>query len=166
MFRMVLCGLFGRVPKCSEFVILIVLRCSDGNRLVCKAQIFSAAPGLVTRPALQACPILCRGVCVSNWHRYRRRPHFLTRQLVDPFGNLCCESVFVHPVHERCKVRRGALRKRLHCFKHNAEFFFVEFSIQVQTQQVIHKCDLWRHLKLLRQIICSREIVARYCVVQ
>ena len=143
-----------------------MLQSSRRDRLICQAQVFSVAPRAAADPALKARPVLYARICVGDGDGNRWRNEFFRWQLIAPFGHVGSESIFVHPVHKRGEVGRIAGSKWRHSFQQKPKFFFIEFSIEVQTEQVIDECDLRGHLKLLRIIVRRGEVVVRHGVIQ
>src|SRR5262249_40886705 len=129
-------------------------------------QVFGVAPISLNRPAFQARPILYSCISLGDCDRRRRRTESCCRQLVDPLYNVSSESVLIHPLDQRCKIRWITRRKRFHFLKQLPEFFLLELSIKIQAKQVIAECDLWRHLELLRKAICRGEVIVFHGIIK
>jgi len=87
------------------------------------------------------------------------------RQLFHPFQNFAGESVFIHPFHEQRQIGRITRSHRFYFLEESCEFLFIELSIEVQTEQIISKGNLWRHLEILGKCFRWAKIVAFDCVI-
>ena len=138
----------------------------DGNCMERETQVVSIAPVARPREAFQARPILHCCVRIRHGYRHRRRPQLRWRQLVDPLYTICCESVLIHPVDQRCDIGWIPRGKRFHSLEQLPEFFLIELPIKIQAEQVIAERNIGGHLELLRKAICGGEVIAVHCIVQ
>src|SRR5262249_46632094 len=53
-----------------------------------------------------------------------------------------------------------------HSLEQLPEFFLIELPVKIQAEQVIAKHNIWRHLELLRKVICGSEVAVVHSSVQ
>ena len=131
-----------------------------------QAQIFVVAPIPGPRPAIETRPILYSCIGIRHCDRHRRRIQSCCAQFVDPLHDFSSKSILIHPFNQRCEIRYITCRERFYFLKDLPEFFFVELSVKIQTEQIIRKCDLGRHLELLRKAIRGGAVIAFHSIIE
>ena len=154
------CAPFGRTPERVELGAggrLFRLPGSVG--LISEAEIFVLSPRAAAGPALQARPILHLRESFGDGDGGGRSGFGFRRHFLRPFQDFAGKTVADHPVHEQGEVALVALGDGFDFLKDGGEFFLVQFPVKIETEQVIGKSDLLRHLQLLCESVGTGEIV-------